>query len=273
MAKETGNGNGSTALAVIENFPPLARAPGEIQEMIEAVQENLGSVGISVFQLRSFNIPLGGVTKWALTDPDSGENSELSEIEAVVIHHQKARQYYAKPYTGGNEPPDCMSIDCVVGTGDPGGVCANCPNAAFGTKGAAQACAERTWLLLMTPHSAIPVFLNLPPTAQKPWRDFLFRLSCAGRRLSRVVIGIGLVKAANTGGIAYSEPKFRVLGMIPPSQQGAVESYKAALATMLTAPAEPSPGASVTQADAPPPAADFEDAFSEYATEAAGVSE
>lgn len=228
------NGNSSTALAVRTDFHPLMRNPDEVYAMIEAYRENMDE-GLNVFDLGALRIPNGTSTVWSIPNLETGEDETVKEIEAVVLYHRKVRQFYATEFDGGSAPPDCASLDGHFGVGSPGGSCAACPYSQFGSdrNGRGCACQERTWVLLLTEYSAAPMLLNLPPTANKPWKQFRLALSSKGQALSKVTIAIGLEKAKNAGGIEFVLPRFRLSGLVPPEKLGIVDTYQKALRSLV----------------------------------------
>src|SRR5262245_7669139 len=92
-----------------------------------AIAANIGSGGLSEFDLTRIKIPSGGGLQWPVPSLE-GEIME-SVIEGVIVLVCATRAYYSQPMSegSGNHPPDCSSSDGISGTGKPGGHCALCP--------------------------------------------------------------------------------------------------------------------------------------------------
>lgn len=142
----------------------------------------------------------------------------------------------------GNQPPDCSSQDGKWGIGHPDGhpdlvedhaaqgqfayeaydpsgeqvagpgmqrryACEACPLAQFGSdsKGRGQACRQNRLLFLLTPESALPMVIKVPPSSLKLVQGFLLKLS--GRAIAPwgAVLSFGLRKTQGAAGIDYSE--------------------------------------------------------------------
>ena len=108
-------------------------------------------------------IPIGGVTYFEMPGEDPVTPETAKEFSAVILYHHPMRAYYKEKYTGGNNPPDCGSLDGVTGSGEPGGVCEHCHYDQFGTgENGAKACKERRRLYLLLEGEVFPMVLSLP---------------------------------------------------------------------------------------------------------------
>jgi hypothetical protein len=132
--------------------------------------------------------------------------------------------FYTKKYSGGNEPPDCISLDMergVVGEDAPEeitGCCATCPKGVWGSAvdddgnpTAGQACKAKKVMLIVQPGDSYPIVLSAPSTSLKPLKKYFGRMvSGSDRPFWSVVTRLGLVKGKSGGGIAHSviEPEF-----------------------------------------------------------------
>jgi hypothetical protein len=194
----------------------------------EIVEINLGGEkAITEFDLVRAKIPSGGGVAFNLEGPD-GETAP-TEIVGVIVCHQSRRVYWEKEIgksDDGNGPPDCWSPNGIVGHGtmasrpEVGGQCARCPKSRFGSamkdgkpsKG--QACSQRKALFIVPPDSILPIYLSLPPTSLGALKAYLTGL--IGRRLpiTGVVTRITLAKEKNSGGTAYAEARFSIVGVL-----------------------------------------------------------
>ena len=102
-------------------------------------------------------IPAGGATMFELPGDEADEPEGVKEFSAVILYHHPLQQYYATKYTGGSNPPDCGSFDGIMGEGEPGGVCANCPLNQFGSgENNSKACKNRRRVFLLREGGAVP---------------------------------------------------------------------------------------------------------------------
>ncbi len=159
--------------------------------------------GLSAFFER-IKMPSGDTTLFQIPSENPEEPEFEKEFSAVILYHHPIRAYFKDKFTGASNPPDCGSIDGIVGYGNPGGDCKNCVLNEFGTwENNAKACKERQRLYLLREGELFPVMLSLPTGS-------LRRLLSKGIKSSEVVTRFSLVKTTNKGGIAYAKAAFRV---------------------------------------------------------------
>lgn len=186
------------------------RAPQSLaipEEMAEIIRENLGTGGISPMDLDRIRVPTGGAKTWTLPDGESAK-----EVQGVIVGWSDPRAYWRESFdaTGGGTPPDCASTDGVHGTGDPGGVCARCPMAAWGsqqrggkqTRG--QACRQMRLLFVRQGGSVLPTVVVVPPSSIKNVKRYFLGLVGKQRPFWSVVTSLTLEPASNKDGIKYS---------------------------------------------------------------------
>ena len=179
-----------------------------------------------------FVIPLPSV------DPQTGEMNDKTvrrALDGVILYRRPVRAYWKKEYgAGAAGPPDCYSLDNVTGTGTPGGDCATCPLAQFGSApkragstGRGQACQQRTELYLMVPWSAMPVVLSAPPTAYQVLRKYATSLvQGMGAPYHEVITRLQIEAAANSDGVAYPTIKATPIFSINGAEAGDVSAYR-----------------------------------------------
>lgn len=210
-------------------FPALAQ---DIRALQEAMSENLGGAAISPFDLDKVQIPSGGGLAWTVPTLE-GETSS-PDVTGIIVHVQNARAYWAQAFgeSGGGTPPDCTSDDAVNGIGNPGGKCADCPYAQFGSdsRHRGQACKLIQRLFLLRPGDMLPMVVNLPPGSLKNARKYLLRLVSNGIKVSGVVTKIALEKDKNQDGIVFSKATFAMVGRLDAEQAEKASSYGKALA-------------------------------------------
>lgn len=208
-------------------------------DVAEIIKEAAGATGIDPqTDLDRVHIPAGGGIAWEIPTLE-GEESEKA-IEGVIVHHSDARAYWTQSFeeSGGGTPPDCASKDGVFGTGEPGGECATCPLAQFGSADGdsdAQACKQMKVLYIMRPDSILPMAVALPPTSLKAARKYLLRLASRGIRPHQVLTKISLEKDKSASGISYSKASFEMAGMIEKDDAEKMGAYAATLKPVLGA--------------------------------------
>ena len=222
------------AIVPAQEYRVAKADPTELQAII---RENVGPEGISEFDLDRVRVPAGGATVWEVPALDGTD--ALKELVGVVVFKKNVRAYWSTPYEasgGGGQPPDCYSDDGLFGEGDPGGACAECPLAKFGTaeNGRAQACRAMQLLFLARPHSLLPLVVVAPPTSLRNLRKFFLRLANEGRPYWSVVVGLGLQKAQNANGVPYSVIVPRVVSVLDEATTAKFAQIKESLAPALS---------------------------------------
>lgn len=205
-------------------------------DILQAVQENLAGSELGTFSLDRIKVPSGGGTTWEVPTLDG--IAEMKVVTGVVIFHQLQRSYWSQELEAGQSvPPDCTSVDAVIGVGDPGGECAKCPLAKFGTatkngkpaKG--QACKQMRILWMIRPDSFMPVIISVPPTSLRPFQDYLMRLAGEGMPISTVLTNLKLIKREGPPAYAEIVPGFG--GKLPASESSRLRQLSDALAPIL----------------------------------------
>jgi len=216
---------GDTEFAVLK-----AGSAGEVQALI---RENIGAGGLAPTDLERIVIPAGGGTAWNIKTLEGDVN--VDHFDAVILYWKDVRLYWASEFTGAGSPPDCLSNDGLTGRGNPGGVCARCPNAQFGSaaNGVGQACKQCRQLFVLLPDDRLPRLLSVPPTSLKPVRQYFLRLASAGRPYHSVVTRFGLEVAQSSGGFRYSRIVPSVAATLPPEQAEFFAKMSRALAPAL----------------------------------------
>lgn len=219
----------TTALTTVGDaeYAILKSSPDSVRELIRA---NVGPDGISAMDLDRIKIPAGGGQAWAIPTVDGEDVAK--EFVGVIIHHKSGRLYWKEKYQGQGQPPDCVSDDGQTGVGDPGGDCARCPLAKFGSDangGKGQACKQVKMLFVMRPGDLLPVAVSLPPTSLAGARKFLLRLASQALPFYAVAVRFALEKTKNSGGIEYSRVLLSVADRLAPEQASAMKAISEAL--------------------------------------------
>jgi hypothetical protein len=210
----TTNAETETAIVPVQDWPITTIDPEKVSALFKA---NLGDGGITQFDLPRAIMPTGKSLMFAVPTPDD-EGHQVQSIEGVIVAQHRHRRYYEAQYNGGGAPPDCISNDLMYGIGKPGGPCATCPHAEWGTardgEGRGQACAERHVLAIAMKETWLPLFLDLPPTSLKRFRRYAGTLTARCVFLHGCVTGISLISGDNDFGA--SEAKFSFVNVVPP---------------------------------------------------------
>ncbi len=206
MAKATKNTKAMTAVkdttsALTTGFDALKKLDDNFTEEMDGLA--------AVFD--RIKMPIGGVTYFEMPTEDPERTETVKEFSAVILHHHAMRAYYKEKYTGGNNPPDCGSLDGMVGSGEPGGVCDRCAFNQFSTgENGSKACKERRRLYLLQEGEVFPKILSLPTGSLKEFARYLMHCLPNYGRSSAVITRFSLTKAINKGGIAFSKAQFRM---------------------------------------------------------------
>ena len=159
-------------------------------------------------------IPAGGGLAYEVPGDDPDSPDSVKEFKAVILYHHPINCYYKEEYTGGNNPPDCGSMDGKVGIDAETGECKNCAECEFNKfgsgKNGAKACKQKRRIYLLREGEALPTILSLPTGSLREFSKYVMRLLSKGRKTNGVVTKFTLKKAQNSGGINYSQAVFAV---------------------------------------------------------------
>jgi hypothetical protein len=194
-------------------FALMAMNKDQIKELI---QTNLAGENIdSVTDLTRVKVPSGGGTTWVV--PTIEGEMETKELTGILICHQLVRTYWEVPFESGERtPPDCQSLDCIIGEGNPGGECMECPFAEFGShqKTDAQACSQYRLMYMILENELIPVVIKVPPTSLKPSKKFLLGLTSRQRDIHAIYTKLTLFKTVSKSGMDYAQIVFESAGAV-----------------------------------------------------------
>ncbi len=170
-------------------------------------------------------IPSAGSTVFEVPGDNPAEPDTFKEFSAVILFHHPLYAYYKSKYTGGNQPPDCGSMDGVTGTGDPGGCCVNCPYNRFGSgENGSKACKNRRRIYVLREGEIFPMILSLPTGSLKEFSRYIKRLLSKGRKSNSVVTRFSLKKTTNSGGITFSQAQFAIDRVLSPQEHALIET-------------------------------------------------
>lgn len=230
MAKAASE-SASTALAtaspLAEKFPIITDGGGDV---IGSIKENLGGQTINPGDLDRVVWPSGASKMFQIPGLDGSD--ERKEIEGIVLSVNRVRSYWKNPNPS-NSPPDCSSIDCVSGVGTPGGDCAKCPLAKFGTAvkpdgktGRGQACKEKAVLFILRPGHTLPTVIRIPPSSLQTWKKFGLNLAQEKRvPFWRCVVKLSLKTEKSSDGIEYPALVPSLVSVTTPEEGASIKSF------------------------------------------------
>jgi hypothetical protein len=210
--------NASTALVPIDHYAVLKSSPEDLREILMA---NVGTAGMSDFDLDRLRVPAGGGLTWEV--PGLAGTEPAKSVEGVVVSWHDARAFWESGLetSGGGAPPDCSSSDGITGQGAPGGACASCPQAQFGSappkEGKAargQACKLSKLLFLVQPDTLLPLVVVGPPSSLRNLKCYMLRLSSQAIPIHGVVTALELEPATSRDGHRHSVIVPRFIGKL-----------------------------------------------------------
>lgn len=206
------------------------------EEITGIIREELDGLGQIPFD--AVKVPGGGGLAFELPGDDSDTPETAQDITGVIVHHHPVNAYWKDAYSGGNQQPDCSSIDGKQGLETATGElhdCAECPYNQFGSAGDgsnSKACKNGHRVYILREGEALPLLLTLPPTSLRAFKDYLAkRIVLKGKRSWHVITRITLKREQNAGGIKYSSCVFAKAGDLSPQQ---VETLRATVDAVKT---------------------------------------
>jgi len=205
--------------------------------LTEVVQENIGSE-LNIFDLDRVKVPTGGGNAWKVATLEGFESTPF--IDGIIVYFEDIRAYWQTAYEDSPDgPPDCSARSGVgggmVGQGEPGGNCTECPFSQFGSahKGEGQACKAGRRLFMLTEDILLPLMVTVPPTSLKAARQYSMRLSSHGVPYYGVMTRLRLDTAKNANGIDYSKIVFESVGKLTDSDLARIKSYRKGITPAL----------------------------------------
>jgi hypothetical protein len=185
----------------------------DVGQVLGALAENFEGEQLDRFAFPKVTIPAGGGAAMTVPGPD-GEEAE-TEIRGVIVYQHQSRAYWKGSMDDeavGAGPPDCAADNGKWGQGNPGGECAKCPMAAFGSGkgGRGQACKLMRNVYFLMSGKSLPIVIQVPPTSLKSYKAYVFNLST----VNKVFYGVETIIGVSTGhkdkqGRPYSKFSFR----------------------------------------------------------------
>lgn len=234
------------AIVPVQEYAIMKRDPAEV---MEAIATNLEGEHLTARDLTNIKVPTGGMIMW--TVPTLKGDEYVPEINGIICAMPRInRARWEKPYgTGGVEPPVCTSMDGKTGIGSPGGSCASCPYAQFGSKidekgqkTNGQACKAVRPVFMLVPGKLLPLVVTAPPTSTNAVKDYLVQLTSEGIPFYAAISSLSLEKDKNANGIEYGKIKPRFVEELDNDQvaklKPLVDKFREMLSTMNFAEAD-----------------------------------
>ena len=161
--------------------------------------EDLEDEELSVFDMPLIHVGMGGTKAWIT---QRGAEIVDADLSGVILAHKTNRVYYPGAYKGGNELPQCSSVDGRTGIGNPGGECKPCEKNEFGSrKGdeAGKACAEKRMLYLLQEGHVIPIIVQVSAGSLKSFRSYLYSMVNHGG-IKRFITNLGIEEGQGSHG-------------------------------------------------------------------------
>lgn len=228
----------TSAVTVVGSYAVMQNA----EQLREIMAANVGASGISAFDIDRIKVPAGGGTTFEVPSLEGPQDAK--DVTGVIIAWRDARGYWRESFdaTGGGTPPDCASDDGVTGIGDPGGDCATCPLAAFGSAmksngeaGRAQACKQTRLLFVVREGDLLPILVVVPPSSLGGVRKYFLRLASGAVPFYGVLTRLELAKDRNKDGIAYARIEPSMVGRLSPEESARMKAYAESVAPALAA--------------------------------------
>ena len=149
-------------LAVVKDFN-LVTISGDLAEAIAEEMDGLGTIPFD-----RVKIPSGGGLAFEVPGEDEENPETAGELVGAILYHHPVNAYWIEKFSGGNEQPDCSSMDgkqgILRGTGEIMS-CADCPHNKFGSDGLGKACKNVHRVYILREDNPVPLILSLPPTS------------------------------------------------------------------------------------------------------------
>lgn len=225
-----------TALTKVGSFE-LQPMSADIKEIMAEEMDGLGGIPFDYVK-----IPSGGGLSFELPGEDEDHPETAQALVGVILYHHPSNSYWHDEYNGGNEQPDCSSLDGHNGVDRATGEirsCDTCPYNQFGSSskgGNGKACKNMHAIYLLRSGEPLPIILQLPPTSLKAMSNYIAKsFVLRGKRSYQAITEITLKRQVNADGIKYSAAQFRKLEEIAdPAQVAALEKMAKGIADLAT---------------------------------------
>ena len=177
-------------------------------------------------EFERIKIPAGGGIMFEFPSSNPDESDMVKDFSAVILYHHPMYVFYSSKFNGSNNPPDCLSIDGIIGVGIPGGKCINCSKNKFGSgENGSKACKNKHQIYLLRENEIFPMVLSLPTSSNREFSRYIKRLLSRGKKSDSVVTKFSLKKAVNKTGISYSQVQFSIARELTNEETRLIKNY------------------------------------------------
>jgi hypothetical protein len=203
------------------------RLPDISQDLGAAMGEEMDGLTLEFDRVK---IPSGGGLAFEVPGDDPDNPDTAKEIIGIMVDHHPVNAYWKDKFSGGNNPPDCSSMDGKIGIDQEGckTACADCLHNQWGSdeETGGKACKNMHRVYILPDGEALPLLVTTPPTSLKNLSNYLAkRIVTKGLRSHGVVTKMTLKKTKNKTGIDYSQVQFAKIGTLTPEQTGHMAAY------------------------------------------------
>ena len=140
------------------------------------------------------------------------DGAMVPTFKGIILDIVNVNAYWATPFdeSGGNEPPQCFSMDGVrpspLGEEIQADYCSECPMNKFGSDGGrGKGCKNMKRVHVIFENELFPKRITVPPSSLESFNVYGSRLADQRIPYQGVVTVFGLKQSKNKDGIAYSE--------------------------------------------------------------------
>ena len=216
-----------------KGYTALMCSEEEIHEFAEIFRTNLEGETLTERDLPRATVPPGGVRVWNLPG-ETADDEPRTTLRGVLVSLGRPRARWDKTMdeTGGGTPPVCSSPDGKIGSGDPGGPCAQCRHNVWGSDGAnGKACKEKRMLYLLQKDNILPMVVQAPSTSIEAVKSY--RIGLANQRLNYYSVETELSLERVEGGFPYSRIILRNVGELSEEEKTKASTYISAFSKMF----------------------------------------
>jgi hypothetical protein len=198
-----------------------------VNNAIEAFQNASEELAGLPIKFQRIQIPSGGGLAFEVPSDNPDNPDTVKEIKGVILYHHPVHAYYTSEYTGGNNPPDCGSINGVHGVNRVTGEitqCEFCENFQFGSgKDGGKACKQKRRLYILREGELLPTVITIPTGSLTLFSNYVMSLVNKNLSSNGVVTRFTLKKATNKNGIVYSQVVFAADKMLKADEKAAIK--------------------------------------------------
>lgn len=207
-------------MTVAEGKFNLQTMDGDLAIAIAEEMDGLGSIPFD-----RVKIPSGGGLAFEVPSEDEDNPDMVKDLTGVILYHHPINAFWKDKFNGGNEAPDCSSMDGKLGIVRESGECKNCegcPYNQFAEDGSGKQCKNMHRIYFLREGNPIPLLISLPPTSLKFMRDYIGKkIVLKGMRSYDAVTKITLKREKSKDGIDYSRAAFMFVDMLDQDQREA----------------------------------------------------